>query len=132
MLDTRIVNSGGHGVAIFKSCEALGIQYITQEQMVPFSITWNRQVTSIKVSAENQVTILISGIQVVFNLALNLQTNQAVLDCTVLRRENGKRNMHGCNFCYDILIFVSVANLSTVDLVHFGSEYNSPKLFHPG
>ncbi|XP_078319018.1 structure-specific endonuclease subunit EME1-like isoform X3 [Crassostrea virginica] len=55
MLDTRIVNSGGHGVAIFKSCEALGIQYITQEQMVPFSITWNRQVTSIKVSAENQV-----------------------------------------------------------------------------
>ena len=76
MLDTRIVNSGGHGVAIFKSCEALGIQYITQEQMVPFSITWNRQVTSIKVSAENQVTFFISGIQVILNLALQLQTMQ--------------------------------------------------------
>ena len=99
MLDTRIVNSGGHGVAIFKSCEALGIQYITQEQTVPFSITWNRQVTSIKVSAENQVTFLICGIKVVFNLGLQLQTNQAVLNCTVLSRENGKRNMHGCNFC---------------------------------
>ena len=55
MLDTRIVNSGGHGVAIFKACEALGIQYITKEQTVPFSITWNRQVTSINVSRENQV-----------------------------------------------------------------------------
>ena len=99
MLDTRIVNTGGHGVAIFKACEALGIQYLTQEQMVPFSITWNRQVTSIKVSAENRVTFLISGIKVVFNLGLQLQTNQAVLNCTVLSRENGKRNMHGCNFC---------------------------------
>lgn len=55
MLDTRIVNSGGHGVAIFKACEALGIQYITKEQPVPFSITWNREVTSINVSRENQV-----------------------------------------------------------------------------
>lgn len=55
MLDTRIVNSGGHGVAIFKACEALGIQYITKEQTVPFSITWSRQVTSINVSRENQV-----------------------------------------------------------------------------
>ncbi|XP_052685287.1 uncharacterized protein LOC128165114, partial [Crassostrea angulata] len=55
MLDTRIVNSGGHGVAIFMACEALGIQYITKEQTVPFSITWNRQVTSINVSRENQV-----------------------------------------------------------------------------
>uniref|UniRef100_A0A8W8JEU4 ERCC4 domain-containing protein n=1 Tax=Magallana gigas TaxID=29159 RepID=A0A8W8JEU4_MAGGI len=55
MLDTRNVNSGGHGVAIFKACEALGIQYITKEQPVPFSITWNRLVTSINVSRENQV-----------------------------------------------------------------------------
>ncbi|XP_061182597.1 crossover junction endonuclease EME1-like [Saccostrea echinata] len=55
VLDTRIVNSGGHGVAIFKACEALGIQYITEEQTVPFSITWKRQITSINVSEENQV-----------------------------------------------------------------------------
>ncbi|XP_056019203.1 crossover junction endonuclease EME1-like isoform X4 [Ostrea edulis] len=55
VLDTRIVNSGGHGVAIFKACEALGVQYITQEQTVPFSITWNRQVTSVNISEGNQV-----------------------------------------------------------------------------
>ncbi|XP_062605017.1 crossover junction endonuclease EME1-like [Saccostrea cucullata] len=57
ILKTIIFSLGGHGVAIFKSCETLGIKYVTEEQAVPFSITWRRQITSINVSEENQTLI---------------------------------------------------------------------------
>lgn len=47
MVDPHIMNDCGLGAAIYKSCEDVGVQCLTEPQIVPYTITWRRKVTEI-------------------------------------------------------------------------------------
>lgn len=47
MVDPHIMNDCGLGAALYKACEDVGVQCLTEAQIIPYSITWKRRVTEV-------------------------------------------------------------------------------------